>query len=501
MSVAYLSIDVGSSLVKAALIAEDGRLLAIARRPVSMSHGRGGNEHEADAREWKSAAFAAVREIATGSAGVPDGPGAAPGVSAKEGPPRAIVVSGNGPTLVALDEANEPVGPALSWLDRRASAEAALVSHHALMPIDASFYLPKALWFARKHPQADRIRRFLSCPEHLVSVLTGEAWTLLPSKGYLPYIWSPELIDAVGLDRNLFPPFIAPTEPVGRLLPSIAEELGLPPGIPAFAGFPDFLAGLVGAGIVEVGMAGDRGGTSEAINIAAASPFPGRGLLSLPHAIEGLWNLSGGLSTAGKSLEWLASILGLGDAAGLVETAATAGPGAGGMVFIPYLAGERAPLWDADRRGAFAGLSLSTSRADMARAACEALCYSLRLPAELARDAGYGLRELRATGGTARSPFLASLKASILKLPVAIPEVGDCELVGDAAAAAVGLGDHADLASAARSMSRIASRHDPDPDLEGLYDEGFGLWKEALGALAHVDAHGATLSFAKRNDG
>ncbi|HUX37727.1 MAG TPA: FGGY-family carbohydrate kinase [Rectinemataceae bacterium] len=480
---AFLSIDVGSSLVKAALIAEDGSLLALARRPVTMRHGPGSNEHESDPNEWVAAAFEAIREISAG------------GVA-----PRAFVVSGNGPTLVALDGADRPVGPALTWMDRRASTEAALVSHHAGIPVDASFYLPKALWFARKHPEAGRIRRFLACPEQLLQVMTGEAWTLLPAPGYLPYIWSPELIDAVGLDRGLFPPFIAPARPCGELRAELAAELGLPPGLPAFAGFPDFLAGLVGAGIVEEGMAGDRGGTSEALNIAARSPFPGRGLLSLPHAIDGLWNLSGGLSTAGKSLEWLAANLGYRDSAELVEVAASAAPGSGGLVFIPYLAGERAPLWDADRRGAFAGISLSTGRREMARASCEALCYALRLPAELARDAGYALREVRATGGTARSPFLASLKASILRVPVAIPEVGDCELVGDAAAAAVGLGDHADLASATRTMSRIASRSEPDLELAGRYDEAYGLWKEALGALAHVDAHAASLSFAKRDD-
>jgi len=202
---AYLSIDVGSSLVKAAMVAEDGRLLALARRPVTMRHGAKPNEHEADAAEWTAASFAAIREVAEGLER-----------------PRAFVVSGNGPTLVALDADDRPVGPALTWLDRRASAEAALVSHHAGLPVDASFYLPKALWFVRKHPEAARIRRFLACPEHLVSAMTGEAWTLLPSPGYVPYIWSPELIDAVGLDRKLFPPFVAPGEPCGSLRPAVA---------------------------------------------------------------------------------------------------------------------------------------------------------------------------------------------------------------------------------------------------------------------------------------
>lgn len=469
--------------MKAALVSEDGSLLSIARRAVGMLHGTVANEHEADPDEWLRASFDAIRETCAGRPA-----------------PRAFVISGNGPTLVALDGKGRPVGHALSWMDRRASAEATLVSHHAGLPVDASFYLPKALWFARRHPAAERIRTFLACPEHLLFEMTGEARTLLPAEGFLPYIWSPELIDAVGLDRGLFPPFVRPGQACGGLREPVARELGLPAGLPAFAGFPDFLAGLVGAGIVEAGMAGDRGGTSEAINIAAGSPFPGRGLLSLPHAIEGLWNLSGGLSTAGKSLEWLASILGLADSAALVELAETAEAGSGGLVFVPYLAGERAPLWDPDRRGAFAGLSLGAGRAEMARSACEAICYALRLPAELARDGGFELREIRATGGTARSPFLASLKASILGLPVGIPEVGDCELVGDAAAAAVGLGDHADLAAAAGTMVRLSAVHHPDGQLAARYDEGFSLWKEALGALAHVDAHGATLSFGKRMD-
>lgn len=476
----WLSVDVGSSQIKAALIAEDGRLLSIARRPVRIIHGSAPNEHETSSDEWTGAAFEAIREACAG------GP-----------PPRALAVSGNGPTLVALDPSDRPVGMALSWMDRRASTEAALVSRHAGLPVDASFYLPKALWFQRNHPRSTRIARFLSCPEHLLYVLSGEAWTYLPDPGYLPYIWSADLIRAVGLDPGLFPPFIKPGCLAGSLRGAVAAELGLPAGIPAVAGFPDFLAGLVGAGIVETGEAGDRGGTSEAINIAARGPYPGRGLLSLPHAIPGLWNISGGLSTAGKALEWLAPNLGLAGPEELVLLAEKSPPGARGLIFIPYLAGERAPLWDPDRRAAFVGLSLAQGRPEMARAACEALCYALRLPAELAKEAGFELRLLRTTGGSGRSAFLSTMKASILGLPVELPEVAESELVGDAAAAAVGLGDFPDLRSAARAMTRIGGRHEPLLEDAARYDEAYGLWKESLGALAHVDAHGAATSFAR----
>jgi sugar (pentulose or hexulose) kinase len=124
----------------------------------------------------------------------------------------------------------------------------------------------------------------------------------------------------------------------------------------------------------------------------------------------------------------------------------------------------------------------------MARAAFEALSYALRLPAELALNAGFAISSIRTTGGTGRSDFLCGLKAAVLNIAIEVPEVPDSELVGDAAAAAVALGEHPDLASASRAMARVARRHEPDPRLKSLYDENFGLWKEALGALAHVDA-------------
>jgi len=479
----FLTVDVGSSQVKAGLVSEEGRLLSSARRPVRIIHGEGPNEHETEAGEWVEAAFEAMAETLQGQAA-----------------PRALAVSGNGPTLVALDAAGRPLGRALSWMDRRASSEAALVSRLAGLPIDASFYLPKALWFARRHPEAGRIRRFMSCPEHLLFELTGEAWTYLPDPGYQPYIWSDALIEGAGLEASLFPPFIEPGIRAGGLRPQAAARLGLPPGIPAFAGFPDFLAGLVGAGIVEEGMAGDRGGTSEALNIAARAPYPGRGLLSLPHAIPGLWNLSGGLSTSGKALEWLAANLGLGDVGELLGLAESAEPGARGLVFLPYLAGERAPLWDPDRRAAFVGLSLSHGRAEMARAACEALCFGLRFPAELAAAAGFPPTVLRTLGLLGRNPFMASTKAAILGLPLEIPEVQDSELVGDAAACAKGLGDHADLRTASKAMARMAGRVEPAAGTEERYEEAYGLWKEALGALAHVDAHRASTSFARKEE-
>jgi xylulokinase len=391
--VPYLSFDIGSSSVKAAVVSEEGRLLGFGRSLSPLSHGPDG-AHEADPLAWIEAAYDSGRRAIAAARSSPDPRGAEI---------RAIAVSGNGPTLLAADADGSPIGPALSWMDRRAASEAEEVSRIAGFPIDAGFYLPKALALWRgSEDTRSRARWFFSCPEYLAFVLCGEAVTYLPSPGYEPYIWDDRAIGLLGIPKELFPPFIAPARRMGSLSGEPAEKLGLAAGIPLVAGFPDFLAAIVGSATVEPGWACDRSGTSEALNLCAGSPFPGRALLSLPHPIEGLWNLSGGISAAGAAIDWLDGLLGLGDrdasrgspvaSAALDLPAATrvsglarsSSPGAGGLVFLPYLAGERAPLWDPDRRGAFVGLSLGHSRADMARAACESLAFGLRFVADLA---------------------------------------------------------------------------------------------------------------------
>ena len=361
-------------------------------------------------------------------------------------------------------------------------------------PIDPTFYLPKALrlWREAGSELRDRIRWFFSCPEYLLYSLCGEALTYLPHPGYEPYIWNERMLAALGLPRERFPPFAHPARHAGGLLPEAASRLGLRPGIPVVTGFPDFLAAIVGSASVEIGVACDRSGTSEAINLCADRPFPTRALLSLPHPVEGLWNVSGGVSTAGAAFEWLAGILSPADekkkeatVAGLLAEAKLSPPGARGLVFLPYLAGERAPLWDASRRAAFVGLSFSHGRPDLIRALCESLAFGLKLASDLALAEGMPFTVLRVSGQAAGDDFLCALKADILGVPVEAPAIGDCELVGDAAACALALGDAASLAESASSLVRIRRRFEPEPT--PAYDEAFATFEAVLTALAPVD--------------
>ena len=477
---AYLSIDIGSSVVKVGLIAETGELLGLARRASPLLHGPSG-AHESDARLWVDAAASAAREIL---AGRPEERAASE--------VRAVSVSGNGPTLLAVDAAGDPLGLALSWMDRRAVTEAEEVSALGQIPVDPSFYLPKALRMWRASAELrERLRWFFSCPEYLLFKLCGEAVTYLPHSGYEPYIWDASLIRTLGLPTERFPPFCGPGTIVGGILEEPAMKFGLRRGTPVVAGYPDFLASIVGSGTVIPALACDRGGTSEALNLCAGRPFAGRELLTLPHAVEGLWNLSGGLSTAGKALEWFAALGGYapGDASqAIYDEAERSPPGARSLFFLPYLAGERAPLWDSERRAAFVGLSLEHSRADLARALCESIVFGLRLPADIAREAGFPVSAVRTSGGAAHARFLNRLKATVIGVPVETTVVSDCELVGDACASACALGDMGSVAEASAQLARVQDRFDPEPGLTGIYDGIFREYRATIGALAPVDA-------------
>ncbi len=468
---AYLVFDIGTSAVKCALVGEGGNPLALERASIGLFAGDGIFAFESDPREWEDAAAACARRVLARTDGAEI---------------LAVAVSGNGPTLAFVDGNGAPIGRAVSWMDRSATAEAAKLADLGASHHDPSFYLPKVLRAVEREPDGrGAARRFVSCPEYLASVLGAEQVSYLPDPRYEGWIWDLRSATRLGLEPSRFPPYVEPATVIGRVSETASAGFGIRAGTPVISAFPDFLAAVIGSGATTPGVVCDRTGSSEAFNLCAPRAADDADLFSLPHPVRGLWNVSGGVSTSGKALEWLDGLFDESEASidDLLDEAAHTAPGSGGLVFLPYLAGERAPLRAPELRGAFLGLGLEHERRHLSRAVAESAAFGLRLVAERVTADGLAPRLVRASGAQSASAFLCGLKADILGMPVETLALPDCELLGNAAACAVALGRQSNLAEASSALARVARRYEPDSRRAAVYDAAYGAFADALGAL------------------
>ena len=468
-----LAFDVGTSLLKGGLFDRGGALVARAEVPLALTSHPDPLWHESDARGWVAGLAEATARLGVAGAGRID----------------AVVVSGNGPTLVPVDGAGAPLAPALTWMDRRGVEEARIISEKCGTPIDPTFYLPKAFWFFRNMPRVyAEARYFFSCPEYIAYVLSGVPVTYLPAPQFTRYIWEPALICSLGMDPAKFPPFMPSGKILGTVSAAGAAASGIPAGTPVVAAGPDFIVSLLGTATVFPGRACVRSGTSEGINLCSRTPVQDRRLLCLGHIAEGYWNVSGMISTSGKALEWFKNAAGRGEMSyeSLFSEMENAAPGANRLLFLPYLAGERAPLWDPNARGAFIGLTLNHGTADMMRAVAESIGYAIRDVVEVMEETGLSVHDLRITGRPSRSPVWNQMKADIAGRRILVPATADSDLAGDVCLALRALGDYGSVAEASEAIVKIGAVFEPAVENKELYDEMFTLYRESYRGLKAV---------------
>jgi xylulokinase len=211
------------------------------------------------------------------------------------------------------------------------------------------------------------------------------------------------------------------------------------------------------------------------------------GGFTTPAPMPGLASVGAAMAATGAALDWFADMAGGRTSVGdLIAEAAAVPPGAEGLVFLPYLAGERSPLWDPSARGSFTGLTLAHGRGHMVRAILEAAAFAIRHVATPMLDAGLRVTAMRAVGGPSRSDAWNQLKADITGFTVEVPRLRDAAAVGAAIVAAAGVGAHPDLATAIRSMTVIDRRFEPDPRLRGTYDRAFDAYLSLYPAIKPV---------------
>jgi xylulokinase len=251
------------------------------------------------------------------------------------------------------------------------------------------------------------------------------------------------------------------------------------------AGGPDFIMSILGTASVQPGRVCDRVGTSEGVNLCWSAPVRDPRLLCFPHVVRGAYNVAAMMSSSGASLEWASRSLSEkpGDVDALLREVQAVAAGAGGLLFLPFLAAERFPVWDPRTRGAFVGLALEHGRREMARAVVESTGYAVRTVLAAMESAGCQPTELRVAGGQARSAAWCQVRADVTGRKVLVPEQDEPDLVGGACVALAGLEDFESPAAAAESLVRIEKTYAPDAGRAGVYAELFTAFTRACACL------------------
>ena len=467
---AFLGIDIGSTRTKVGLIADDGTPLGFGRAGHAMDTDPAVGRAEQDPEAWWTGLGSAAR------AALDEAGGAAVA---------GIGIASHGPSLVAVDAAGRAVRPAITWLDSRAAREQAELEAATGIRGWALGVLPRALWLERNEPAAAAATRwYMNGWEALGLRLTGEAaTTIVPGGDALPLVAAA----ASGLDASRIAREVPAGTVLGGVRPDAAEHLGLRAGTPVVAGLVDAFASFHGARMLGPGDGIDVGGAAGGFGVYSERPVVFEGGFTTAAPLPGLYSVGGAMAATGASLDWLAgSVLGGAPIDDLIAEAALVPPGADGLVFLPYLAGERSPLWDPAARGAFVGLTLRHGRGHLARAVLEAAALAIRHVAAPMLRAGADVRVMRACGGPARSATWNQIKADVTGFPVELPRVRDAATVGAAIVAAVGLGAHPDLPAAIRAMTVIDARFEPVPVVAAAYDGVYDAYVSLYPALRSV---------------
>jgi len=464
-----LTIDIGTSNFKSAVWDYGGNLLSHIEIPLS-SIKSDGDKHEADSAEWLRAFENCCRKLEY--------------LSSVE----AIVISGNGPTLVPVtgEPSNGsgglsvPAENARLWLDRRAVKYQEEVSSLMGGFVDAGFFLPKIL--SIKYEENDlynKVKHFLGCSEYLAFALTGEARTVFPSDGYDRWFWNDNVLKKLDIAASKLPSFIRPGEQFGIINPQLADKFNIKKNVPVVCGGPDFFAAILGSGVSKPGQACDRTGSSEGINLCTNRHVNDKRLMSYGHPVPPFWNLSGIINTTGKAIEWCSTLLGLSGLNDFYALAKESKPGSGGLIFLPYLTGERAPIWDSSIRGLWRGISLSSARAEFANSVLEGIGFAIKDVINVMEETGEKTEQLRVTGSMAASVHLNQVKADITGIEILEGEHKEGELLGLAIIGACFLGKYSSYKEASSAMVKTKNRYVPHLKNKDIYEQLFENYKSA----------------------
>ena len=488
MKTYVLGIDVGTGGTRAVLIDEAGVILASAteEHEAFVSLKIGWAEQHPD--DWWRAAEIAIRKATAQSKIQPE-------------QIAAIGFSGQMHGAVMLDATGRVVRPALIWCDVRTEKQcrelAEKIGHDKLIQLTcnpplANFTLTKFLWTRENEPEVWRRVRSVMLPKDYVRFkLTGERATdVADASGTLMLDvaqrrWSSETLQAVEIDSSVLPALYESQQVCGAVSAAGAQATGLAAGTPVVAGAGDQAAGAVGMGIVAPGAVSATIGTSGVVFAATAEPLrDARGRLhTFCHAVPNRWHVMGVTQAAGLSLRWFRDRFLTGSENGsqtyetLSQEAATAPPGADGLLWAPYLMGERTPHLDPNARGALVGLTAPHTRAHIVRAILEGVAFSLKDTFTILSELNVPVKNIRLGGGGARSPLWRQIQADVYGHEVELLEAEEGAAYGAAILAGVGVQMWSSVDDACNSVLKVNDRVRPNPASMATMDHSYAAYR------------------------
>lgn len=481
-----LGIDFGTESVRVGIFDTDGKPAIFASQTYPLYHPRPGWAEQRPA-EWWSALVQATRK-ALADSGIP-----------KE----AIVGLGadcTSCTVLALGDDFQPLRPAIIWMDVRAAAQARRIAesgHSALKyngygNVSAEWMPCKALWLKENEPDSYRQARYIGeFIDWLNLRLTG-AWTASINNTAIRWYydraeggWPASFYEQIGLGDILakFPPRVLDMgQIVGPLLPAVADELGLPPGIPVAQGGADAFVAMIGLDVLQPGKMAFITGSSHLHLGQSAQPFHAKGIFGTytDAVLPGQYTVEGGQVSTGSVVKWFKDNYSGKEAASaaqrgvdiytvLTELAEQVPPGSEGLIVLDYWQGNRTPYVDPEARGIIRGLSLKHTTGHLFRAIIEGIAYGTEHILRTFRDNGYVVEEMVAAGGPTKSALWMQIHADVSNVPITLPQVADGPALGSAILGAVAAGLFPDIQSAASRMVHARNRIEPNPARHELY--------------------------------
>lgn len=482
----YIGIDLGTSSVKLLLTTTKGEILAESSESYDVSYPKTGWTEQSP-ELWWGAVQKALEELLCGQ---------------DRASVKGISFGGQMHGLVVLDENGRVIRPCILWNDGRTEKETeylnSVIGKEKLSSLTgniafAGFTAPKLLWMKENEPENfGRISKIMLPKDYIAYLLSGvHATDLSDASGMLTLdvkkrCWSKEMCRICGIREDQLPRLYESYEVIGKLLPELCKKFGLSRDVKIIIGAGDNAAAAIGTGTVNDGDCNISLGTSGTIFIAADSfsVDEKNALHSFCHA-SGKWHLMGCILSAASCRKWwLEDILGSGDYA--ADEDAVSGCETEGVYFIPYLSGERSPHNDVNIRGAFFGLSASTTKAQMSRAVMEGVAFAIRDCLEIAKASGVSPTSAKLCGGGAKSRVWRQIMADVLNKPIQILNTEQGPAFGASLLAAVGCGDYKDVTEATEKVIKVKESVYPCKESAEKYQKKYEVFRQLYPAIKGI---------------